>query len=367
MGFFSKLWKGVKKTVKAVARTVKKVSKAVITSMPGGDKIWEFGTKIGKGIQKGLGKIAGKLGPIGTMALSFVLAPIMGPAISALWSGFGAGAAAMAATGSGIVSALGTAGTAIFNGVNFVSGTVGALGKALTEGVAKVAKGNFGAAGNSFITNMKSAFSGEAGMANLTSKAAAAQNTVTMNSFKDTFGGLKSPAEVLKGKPLEPIDTFDIGIKTETGEFLRPTMADINPVSIPEVGPIAPGAREAAEAAVNLPQISPTDFSAGPVANPVNPVATGEGTVLKPVEAPTFLDGAKESLSRAKTLAGSTSGGAGEASGFEAAAPYDVGSRTTDLSRPGEAKAIQAAGGGGNSLWAQLIAQAGQQTRGGFA
>ena len=47
MGFFSKLWKGVKKTFKKIGRGIKKVFKKV-------------------------GKWAGKLGVVGQIALSFI-------------------------------------------------------------------------------------------------------------------------------------------------------------------------------------------------------------------------------------------------------------------------------------------------------
>ena len=164
MGFFSKLWKGVKNVVKKVARTVKKVSKTLVTALPGGKKLWEFGGKVGDAVKKGIGWIGEKLGPVGMIALSFVL-PGIGAFLAPLWASFGAGAAAMAATGSGIVSALGTAGTAIFNGANFVAGTAGALSNALTEGVKTTFSGGLDAGSKVFMENMKSAFSGEAGKA----------------------------------------------------------------------------------------------------------------------------------------------------------------------------------------------------------
>ena len=181
MGLFSKIkkgvskaWGGVKGAVKTVARTVKKVAKKVAYATPLGKKLWDFSSKIGKGVMKGIGKITSKLGPVGMMALSFVLAPVMGPMIGALWSGFGAGAAAMAGSANMFVSALGTVGNGIFAAGNFAAGTLGALGNAVTEGASQVLQGNFSAAANAFATNVSSAFSGQAGMASVNAGAAQA-------------------------------------------------------------------------------------------------------------------------------------------------------------------------------------------------
>ena len=156
MGFFSKVWKGIKKTVKKVARGVKKVAKKVVTSMPGGKALWNAGTKLGKGIMKGIGK----LGPVGMFALSFVL-PGLGSMLGAMWQGFGNIAATMASSGSGIISALGQAGTAVFNGANFVANSVGALGEAVSQGASKLTapiKNALGDVGKGFMDTMQKQF-----------------------------------------------------------------------------------------------------------------------------------------------------------------------------------------------------------------
>lgn len=171
----SKTWSGVKGAVKKVASTVKKVSKKVAYAIPGGKQLWDLSSKVGKGVMKGIGKITSKLGPVGTIALSFVLAPVMGPMISSLWSGFGAGAAAMASSANVLVSSLGTAGSSIFAAGNWVGGTLGALGNAVTEGAGQIMNGNgFSAAAKSFATNMSNAFTGKAGMASVHAGAAQA-------------------------------------------------------------------------------------------------------------------------------------------------------------------------------------------------
>lgn len=368
MGFFSKVWKGIKKTVKKVARGVKKVAKKVVTALPGGEKLWEFGTKIGKGIQRGLGKIAGKLGPIGTMALSFVLAPVMGPAISSLWSGFGAGAAAMAGSANAIVAGLGTAGTAVFNGVNFVSGTLGSLGKALSEGVKNIGKGNFGAAGDAFMSNMKQAFSGEAGMSavkagtNAASRINAAKSGVNVDLIDD----LTSPEAIFNNnKPVVPEGSyeFEIGMRDSKGNLFNPTADDLTGVTVPEVSSdplISVGSDGSIGTAPVLPENA--------VALPENPLDVGVSptgqieAAGKPIEQPGILEKATDAITEA---AQATRAG-GESSGFETSG-QDVGRVRTDVRAPGQAEAIQAAGSGGPSLWDQIIANAGRQTRGGFA
>lgn len=173
----SKAWKGIKRHVKKVAKTVKKVAKKVAYALPFGKKLWKLGGKIGSKIMQGLGKITSKLGPIGTMALSFVLAPVMGPAISSLWAGFGSGAAAMAASANAFVSTLGSVGSSIFAAGNFVGGTLGALGNAITEGASNVMAGNFSQAATSFASNIGSALTGEAGMAAVHAGSAVANAT----------------------------------------------------------------------------------------------------------------------------------------------------------------------------------------------
>jgi hypothetical protein len=170
----SKAWSGTKKAIKGVARSVKKVAKKVAYATPLGKKAWDLSSKIGKGIMKGIGKISSKLGPVGMMALSFVLAPVMGPMISSLWSGFGAGAASLAASANVFASTLGSVGSGIFATGNFIGGTLGAMGNAVTQSASNVMAGNFSGAASSFATNMTNAFTGKAGMAAVNAGAAQA-------------------------------------------------------------------------------------------------------------------------------------------------------------------------------------------------
>jgi hypothetical protein len=172
----SKAWSGTKKAVKGVARSIKKVAKKVAYATPWGKKLWDLSTKVGEGIMKGVGKLSAKLGPVGMMALSFVLAPVMGPMVSSLWAGVSGAAGTLASSAATFMSSLGSVGSAIVSGVttaangiyaagNFIGGTLGAMGNAITEGAANVMAGNFSGAASSFATNMTNAFTGKAGMA----------------------------------------------------------------------------------------------------------------------------------------------------------------------------------------------------------
>ena len=79
MGIFSKIWKGIKKTVKKVARGIKKVVKKV-------------------------GKTFGKLGIVGQIGLMFLM-PYAMQGLSTFWNGFG-GFANKLATSQGLGSQL---------------------------------------------------------------------------------------------------------------------------------------------------------------------------------------------------------------------------------------------------------------------
>lgn len=166
MGWLSQAWKGVRKVVKQSARRIKLVTKKVVTSLPGGKALWSAATKVGKKVAGTIGKVVNALGPIGMIALS-VLAPYAAP----LWAGFGAAASTAAAAGS----LWGTVGTAIYNGVNWVGATLGAMSKGIADGIGHIAsKGLGGLVKGSLSEGLKTAasgfaqaFSGEAGKAGI--------------------------------------------------------------------------------------------------------------------------------------------------------------------------------------------------------
>lgn len=131
MGLFSKLWSGFKKHIKRVARTVKKLSKKIITSLPGGKLLWKTASTIGTKILSTVGKVTNSLGPLGMIALN-ILAPYAAP----LWAGFGAAAQAASAAGS----FWGSVGSAIYNGINWAGGTLSAMTKGISDGIGLIAK-----------------------------------------------------------------------------------------------------------------------------------------------------------------------------------------------------------------------------------
>ena len=106
MGFFSKIWKGIKKTVK----------------------------KIGKGIKGAFakfGKFMGKIGILGQVAMMFLM-PYVGAALGGLWTGIAGQTAAQATA-----SAAGAAATAASTGTAVVAAAEGvAAAAATTAGIA---------------------------------------------------------------------------------------------------------------------------------------------------------------------------------------------------------------------------------------
>ena len=113
MGFFSKIFKGVKKGIKGIFKGIKKVVKPIGKAL--------------KAVMKPFGKIASKLGPIGTMALMFI-APY---ALPAIWGSFGTWAAGLTGPMSGMMQGIHSAGMAVGRAyttvTGFISDTVGRI------------------------------------------------------------------------------------------------------------------------------------------------------------------------------------------------------------------------------------------------
>jgi hypothetical protein len=150
MGFFSKIFKGVKKVFKKIGRGIKKVFKKV-------------------------GKFMGKIGIVGQIALSFLL-----PGVGAL---IGKAAGAMMASSSAIVSGAGS----FLNAAVNIGAKAGSLVKSVSDGVLKVVGKTIGTAINKIpgagnflkqltsgkidITQMKN-FTGPGGIMDTVQKAA---------------------------------------------------------------------------------------------------------------------------------------------------------------------------------------------------
>lgn len=240
----SKAWKGVKKVVKGVAKGVKKVAKGIVTSTPWGNKVWNAGRKAWGGIKKTIGKFASKLGPVGTMALSFVLAPVMGPALGALWGGFGKVAAGMAASANGLAATLGTVGKGIYAAGNFAGGTLGAMGKAIGQGAKNVISGNFSAGAKAFASNISNALTGKAGMAsvhagNISATASAASDLAAQGGSAKSVNALTQSG----GESLAKLNKM--------GQLGADTVAGLDPTDLAAVSNKADTIQQAVQGAID--------------------------------------------------------------------------------------------------------------------
>ena len=114
MGFFSKLWKGIKKVVKKIGRGIKKV--------------------VGK-----VGKFVGKLGIVGQIGMFFLMPHVAGfmmKGLSAASSGLLNFANATSGLGGALAKGLGT----VLKTAHSFAGTVGNVFGTITEGVSNFAK-----------------------------------------------------------------------------------------------------------------------------------------------------------------------------------------------------------------------------------
>jgi len=87
MGFFSKVWKGVKNVVNKVTKAVKNVVKSVgKTAKKVWDKVKDVGVKVWDGVKnvtKKVSKTMSKLGPLANIAMNFI------PGFGQLWAAYG--------------------------------------------------------------------------------------------------------------------------------------------------------------------------------------------------------------------------------------------------------------------------------------
>jgi len=104
-GFVKKVFKSVKKAFKSVFKRIKKIVKP-----------------IGKALKKGLGKVGkffGKLGPLGTLALSLML-----PGLGTLWSQFGSWASTLSGPLGAVMKGVAAAGNTIGKVYSSVTGMI---------------------------------------------------------------------------------------------------------------------------------------------------------------------------------------------------------------------------------------------------
>ena len=105
MGLLSKIGKSIKNTFKKTFKRIKKVL-----------------SPIGKALKKGLGKVGeffGKLGPLGTLALSLML-----PGLGTLWTSFGGWANTLSGPLGTVMQGVASAGNTVGRVYNSVSGMI---------------------------------------------------------------------------------------------------------------------------------------------------------------------------------------------------------------------------------------------------
>jgi len=123
MGLLSKIGKSLKSAFKSVFKRIKKVVKP-----------------IGKALKKGLGKIGkafGKLGPLGTLAMSLML-----PGLGALWTSFGGWATTLSGPLGTIMKGISAAGNTIGSVYSSVTGMISdTVGKIAGNTIGKIPVG----------------------------------------------------------------------------------------------------------------------------------------------------------------------------------------------------------------------------------
>ena len=137
MGFFSKIFKGVKKGIKGIFKGIKKIVKPIGKAL--------------KAVMKPFGKIASKLGPIGTMALMFI-APY---ALPSIWGSFGTWASGLTGPMSGMMQGIHSAGMAVGRAYTTVTGFISdTVGRIASNTIGKIPLGADRTVGSVF-TNFK--------------------------------------------------------------------------------------------------------------------------------------------------------------------------------------------------------------------
>ena len=123
MGILSKIGKGIKSAFKSTFKRIKKLVKP-----------------IGSALKKGLGKVGeffGKLGPIGTLALTLML-----PGLGAAWASFGSWASGLTGALAPVMQGVAAAGNAIGSVYSSVTGMIGdVVGKIAGNTIGKIPVG----------------------------------------------------------------------------------------------------------------------------------------------------------------------------------------------------------------------------------
>mgnify|MGYP002700533003 CR=1 FL=1 len=122
MGLLSKIFGGIKKVIRGVGKVIKKVTKPI--------------RKVLRKVLKPIGKVFDKLGFVGTLALSFLLPPGFGQAISSWFGNMGSalmtGITNVAPNVGAFISKVGTA---IAKGATYVKEGMGNVFSTITDGI----------------------------------------------------------------------------------------------------------------------------------------------------------------------------------------------------------------------------------------
>jgi hypothetical protein len=183
-----KIKKKVKKIIKKnpitkiIGKTAKRIKKL-------GKKVWEGIKKVGGKAMKAWGKISQKLGPIGTIALSFAMPYLLGPLsgmAGTAWSNMATwlGTPATGA-GSAFVNTFKTLGYNAMKGAQFVGSTFKGITQTLGKTISSFGQGDVAGGFSNLWKGAGDVFSGRAGMGTL----AGTQSTVlgqTVTSFDPT-------------------------------------------------------------------------------------------------------------------------------------------------------------------------------------
>ena len=200
MGFLSKIGRGLKKAFKSVFKGIKKVVKP-----------------IGKALKKGLGKIGkafGKLGPLGTLALSLML-----PGLGALWTQFGGWASTLGGPLGTIMKGIATAGNTIGRVYSSVTGMISdAVGTIAGNTIGKIPVG-----GGKNLTDVYKGFTEWVGksMDNLRMKAGLPTKNITPTTAMEDATKLGEEVANLQDMAPKLGDTSDmINIKMKEPSLL---------------------------------------------------------------------------------------------------------------------------------------------------
>lgn len=176
MGLLSKVAKSIKGTFKKAFKRIKKVL-----------------SPIGKALKKGLGKVGeffGKLGPLGTLALSLML-----PGLGTLWTSFGGWASSLSGPLGTVMQGVASAGNAVGRVYNSVSGMI-------SDTVGTIARNTIGrvpVGGGKNLTDIYNGFSEWVGtkMDNLRMKTGLPTKNITPDSAIEDASKLANEIQTL--------------------------------------------------------------------------------------------------------------------------------------------------------------------------